>query len=163
MGVAVSGNGPQAPKEKSGQIDINSATKEQLLTLPGIDDGLAAKIIAGRPYKKAAELKTKRLLATAAYNRISGKIIAAPSTALGTGEWTGRVSTGIAAVGGETTGIILTTATDRFELQPADPVMRKRLEDLDGRLVTIRGKLETRPGVEVRARRIIQVTAIGSR
>lgn len=38
--------------------------------------------------------------------------------------------------------------------------MRQRIRDLDGETVTIRGTLETRPGVEIRTRRIITVTDI---
>ena len=49
---------------------------------------------------------------------------------------------------------------ERFELQGADAAMRQRIRDLDGETVTIRGTLETRPGVEIRTRRIITVTNI---
>ena len=37
-------------------LDINSATAEQLETLPGIGKAYSAKIIAGRPYKGKDEL-----------------------------------------------------------------------------------------------------------
>ena len=67
------------------------------------------------------------------------------------------------SVGGETTGILLVLAQDRLELQPKDQAMRRRLEQLDGKTVTIRGTLETRPGVEVKTRRIITVTEIVER
>src|SRR5260221_2034578 len=103
MGVTASANRQQAPKAKSGQIDINSATKEQLLTLRGIDDGLASKIIAGRPYGKAADLKASRVIPAAIYNMISARIIAAPSTAQSSGEWTGPMSACITAVASQTT------------------------------------------------------------
>ena len=62
------------------------------------------------------------------------------------------------AIGGETTGIVLVTDRDQLELQPADSAMRQRLQELNGKTVTIRGTLETFPGVEVRTRRIIKVT-----
>jgi len=78
----------------------------------------------------------------------------------GTGEWTGRVRTGMMAIGGETTGILLVTDRDQIELQPADQAMRQRLQDLNGKTVTIRGTLETVRGVEIRSRRIIKVTEI---
>src|SRR5262245_51623081 len=43
-------------------IDLNSATKDQLMTLPGIGDAYADKIIANRPYKMKTELTTKNVI-----------------------------------------------------------------------------------------------------
>jgi competence protein ComEA len=57
-------------------IDLNSATKEQLMTLPGISDAYADKIIAGRPYKTKTELKSKKVIPAATYTKISSHVVA---------------------------------------------------------------------------------------
>ncbi len=65
-----------ASKSKVSKIDLNSATKEQLMSLPGIDDATADKIIAGRPFRAKNELVQKSILTKAEYTKISHKVIA---------------------------------------------------------------------------------------
>lgn len=69
---------PAAPaaKAKEELMDLNSATKEQLMTLPGIGDAFAAKIIAGRPYKAKTELVSKNIIPKATFAKITAKVIA---------------------------------------------------------------------------------------
>jgi hypothetical protein len=57
-------------------IDLNSASKEQLETLPGIGEAYAQKIIAGRPYAKKDQLVAKNIIPQATYDQIKDMIIA---------------------------------------------------------------------------------------
>ena len=68
--------GQKAAASANELMDINSASKEQLATLPGIGDVYSQKIIDGRPYKSKSELVQKKILPQATYNKIKGMIIA---------------------------------------------------------------------------------------
>jgi competence protein ComEA len=63
----------QAAAEK---LDINTATKEQLMKLPGIGEAYSQKIIDGRPYKAKNELTQKKIIPDATYAKITDLIIA---------------------------------------------------------------------------------------
>jgi competence protein ComEA len=67
---------PAKPAAKHELVDLNSATKEQLMSVPGIGDTYADKIIAGRPYKSKAELKSKNIVPASAYSKIASHVIA---------------------------------------------------------------------------------------
>jgi competence protein ComEA len=67
---------PAAQAPKGDLIDINSATKEQLMALPGIGEAYAKKILDGRPYKMKTQLKSKKIIPGATYDKIADKIIA---------------------------------------------------------------------------------------
>ena len=73
---------PAAAKaEKKGQlIDINSASKQELMTLPGIGDAYSQKIIDNRPYRGKNDLVRKNLIPQATYDKISDQIIAKQNT-----------------------------------------------------------------------------------
>ena len=52
-------------------VDVNSGTREQLLTLPGVNEKEADRIIAGRPYTRTDELVTRHILSKKEFARIS--------------------------------------------------------------------------------------------
>lgn len=57
-------------------VDINSAGKAELKTLPGIGDAEADKIIAARPYGSKAHLYTRNIISGAVYDKVKALVIA---------------------------------------------------------------------------------------
>jgi DNA uptake protein ComE-like DNA-binding protein len=73
---------PPAKSDKAGTamkkepLDINSASVDELKTIPGIGDAYAKKIVDGRPYKGKDELVEKKVLPKATYDKIKNQIVA---------------------------------------------------------------------------------------
>jgi len=57
-------------------VDINSATKEELMSLQGIGEAYSKRIIEGRPYKSKVQLNSRGIIPDATYDKIADKIIA---------------------------------------------------------------------------------------
>ena len=69
---------PKAPAAKL--VDINSASRAELKTLPGIGDAEANRIIANRPYLTKSHLVAKKVLELGPYDALRGRIIAVQTT-----------------------------------------------------------------------------------
>ena len=65
---------PAAPAPN--QIDINSASRDDLMTLDGIGEVRADAIIRSRPFKVKTELVERRVIPEALYERIADKVAA---------------------------------------------------------------------------------------
>src|SRR6266571_9211737 len=70
-----------AAQQKAELMDINSASKQELMTLPGIGDAYSQKIIDNRPYRGKNDLVRKNIIPQATYDKISDQIIARQGTA----------------------------------------------------------------------------------
>jgi len=57
-------------------VDLNHASMEELKTLPGIQEALAAKIIRNRPYANKTQLESKGIVSASTYRQIRALIIA---------------------------------------------------------------------------------------
>ena len=65
-----------AEKKTEALLDINSASRDELMKLKGVGDARADAIIKGRPYKGKNELLDKKIVPENVYNDIKDKIIA---------------------------------------------------------------------------------------
>ena len=69
-------SGATTAKPSATLIDLNTATKAELMTLPGIGDVLAGKIMSGRPYQRKDQLVSKKVIPSATYDKIKDQVIA---------------------------------------------------------------------------------------
>lgn len=58
----------------SDRVDINTAGRSDLESLPGINGTLADSIIAHRPYRDSADLTRKHVLTAAEYDRVAPRV-----------------------------------------------------------------------------------------
>lgn len=57
-------------------LDLNTATKEQLTSLPGVTATEADRVIAGRPYNEPGDLVTRRIMPKSEYDEIADRLTA---------------------------------------------------------------------------------------
>ena len=72
---------PAAPPAASSLIELNSASRDDLMTLDGIGEVRADAIIRARPFKAKTELVERRLIPESLYEKIADKVTARPPPA----------------------------------------------------------------------------------
>jgi competence protein ComEA len=55
-------------------LDLNTATREQLVSLPGMTAAEADRVIAGRPYNEPGELVRRHIMSKPEYDKIADQV-----------------------------------------------------------------------------------------
>ena len=76
QGTAIAQGVREGWKEGDKTVDINAASKPQLMSLPGVRAQIADRIIAGRPYNDKSELVSRRIVPQDEYRNIQDRITA---------------------------------------------------------------------------------------
>jgi DNA uptake protein ComE-like DNA-binding protein len=61
---------------RTSPLDLNTASREQLVSLPGVTDKEADLVIAGRPYNDPSDLVTRHIMPKAEYDKIADQVTA---------------------------------------------------------------------------------------
>ena len=68
-------------KKAPEKVDLNAASREELMTHLGVDGPTADKIVAARPFKSKSELKSRHLVTDSEYGKVEGKVFVKTSSA----------------------------------------------------------------------------------
>jgi DNA uptake protein ComE-like DNA-binding protein len=61
---------------RTSPLDLNTATREQLVNLPGVTAREADRVIAGRPYNDPSDLVTRHIIPKTEYDKIADEVTA---------------------------------------------------------------------------------------
>ena len=76
MAFATPALGQTRPAPAANLIDLNNASRDELMTLDGIGEVRADAIIRARPFRAKTELVERRLIPEALYEKIADKVMA---------------------------------------------------------------------------------------
>jgi hypothetical protein len=144
-------------RRKIMELEIRNALHViKCLGVPASDTQCSAEAVAIEQEK--ASLETEYAQTHAAFD---GKWISLSVSSI-SASFEGVLATGVAAIGGETTGVTLKTEkNDVFELDLGkDENLKKLAQQLSGRKVIVTGEYKPQSGVEVKQRRIIVVKTL---
>lgn len=66
--------------KNSSQVNVNTASKAELMGLPGVDEAQANAIIADRPYRSAHQIVSKGAVSEDVYQKIASRLTASSTS-----------------------------------------------------------------------------------